>query len=296
MKTRDINIRDPFILLHEGTYYLYGTRSATCWGMADGFDCYVSTDREEWEGPHVVFHRPEGYFADRFYWAPECYAYRGAFYLVTTLGGTDRKKGIYVLHSADPTGPFTPYGDELTPPDWASIDGTLHFEDGVPYLVFSHSFEDTPDGDMCVCRLKEDLSGAAGEPSVLFSAAEAPWANPVPFAKEEFGKDGDVYFTDGPCLTVLPSVGLCMIWSSWGTRGYAVGVAVSESGKVLGPWRQLPQPIFPENGGHGMVFQDKNSRPVFVLHYPNDKYQERPCFMDLVVEGGAIRLLRKETT
>ena len=37
-----VNIRDPYILLHEGIYYLYGTRSATCWGEADGFDCYKS--------------------------------------------------------------------------------------------------------------------------------------------------------------------------------------------------------------------------------------------------------------
>ena len=32
MKLADINIRDPFVLLHEGKYYLYGTRGATCWG------------------------------------------------------------------------------------------------------------------------------------------------------------------------------------------------------------------------------------------------------------------------
>ena len=29
MKTEEVNIRDPYILLHEGVYYLYGTRSAT---------------------------------------------------------------------------------------------------------------------------------------------------------------------------------------------------------------------------------------------------------------------------
>ena len=32
----------------------------------------------------------------------------------------------------------------------------------------------------------------------LFSAAEAPWARPIPFAKAEFDMGGDVYFTDGP--------------------------------------------------------------------------------------------------
>lgn len=30
MHTSEINIRDPFVLLHEGVYYLYGTRSETC--------------------------------------------------------------------------------------------------------------------------------------------------------------------------------------------------------------------------------------------------------------------------
>ena len=101
MKITDINIRDPFILLHDNKYYLYGTRSATCWGPADGFDCYISSDREEWEGPVEIFHRPEGFFADAFYWAPECYEYNGKFYLVSTLGTLDnsRKKGTYILRA-----------------------------------------------------------------------------------------------------------------------------------------------------------------------------------------------------
>lgn len=38
MKTAEINIRDPFVLLYGETYYLYGTRGATCWGPATGFD------------------------------------------------------------------------------------------------------------------------------------------------------------------------------------------------------------------------------------------------------------------
>ena len=58
MKTNGINIRDPFVLAHGGKYYMYGTRSATCWGPADGFDCYVSADLEDWEGPVEIFRRP----------------------------------------------------------------------------------------------------------------------------------------------------------------------------------------------------------------------------------------------
>ena len=31
MKFNEIHIRDPFILPHEGTYYLYGTRGKNAW-------------------------------------------------------------------------------------------------------------------------------------------------------------------------------------------------------------------------------------------------------------------------
>ena len=290
MKRTDINIRDPFVLLHEGRYYLYGTRSETCWGLADGFDCYVSDDLENWDGPIEIFRRPEGFWADRAYWAPECVAYRGEFYLITTLGAEDRKKGIYALKASAPTGPFAPYGGRLTPESWSCIDGTLYFEDGTPYLIFSHSFEDDPRGDMCAVPLKDDLSAAAGDCVTLFSAHEAPWAKPVPFAKAEFGMDGDVYFTDGPCVIKLPDGTLRMTWSSWGTNGYAVGVAASESGRMKGPWRQLETPLYPENGGHGMIFYDKSGQMYFTLHTPNDKYLERPVFLKAKADAGTLVL------
>lgn len=289
MKNSDINIRDPYVLVHEGKYYLYGTRSETCWGPADGFDCYVSDDMENWEGPVEIFHRPEGFWADRFYWAPECVYHGGKFCLVTTLGSEDRKKGIYVLKSDSPTGPFEPASECLTPADWTCIDGTVFFEDGVPYLIFSHSFEDDPKGDMCILPLSDDLCSATGEVTTIFSAGEAPWANPVPFAKAEFGMDGDVYFTDGPCLVKMEK-GLYMTWSSWGTNGYAVGIAVSESCRLAGPWKQLAKPLYPENGGHGMVFTDVNGQLYFTLHTPNDKYMERPVFMKMKEEDGTLVL------
>ena len=295
MKTNEINIRDPYVLLHEDRYYLYGTRSESCWGEADGFDCYVSADRENWEGPVEIFHRPEGFWADRAYWAPECVCYRDAFFLITTLGAADRKKGVYVLRSDSPLGPFAPYGVCLTPEDWSCIDGTLFFEEGQPWLIFSHSFEDDPKGDMCLLPLKEDLSAAVGEPVTLFSAAEAPWARPVPFAKAEFGMDGDVYFTDGPCVKKLHDGELIMTWSSWSEQAYAVGVAMSENGRVRGPWRQLGTPLYPANGGHGMIFTEKDGSLCFTLHTPNDKYLERPAFYQ--VEGGCaadLKLRRDE--
>jgi hypothetical protein len=250
----------------------------------------VSDNLEDWDGPFEIFHRPEGFFADREYWAPECIYYNGAFYLITTFGAQNVKKGIYILKSDKPTGPFEVYSDCLTPSDWVCIDGTVYFEGDTPVLIFSHSFEDTPDGDMCMLKLSKDLTKSLGEPVKLFSAGEALWAKPVPFAKAEFGMDGDVYFTDGPCVIKADVGKLCMTWSSWGECGYAVGVAVSESGLVKGPWKQMVSPIFAVNGGHGMIFKDKNNILRFALHYPNDKYKEHPIFTELVFEQGKLQL------
>jgi len=269
---------------------MYGTRSETCWGVADGFDCFISDDLVNWEGPIEIFHKPEGFFADQSYWAPECYYYDGGFYLVTTFAGKGVKKGIYILKADQPTGPFSLYGQRITPQDWACIDGTLYFEEGHPYLVFSHSFEDNPNGDMCMLKLADDLSVAAGAPVDLFSAADVPWANPVPFAKEEMGIDGDIFFTDGPGVIRHPDGMLCMAWSSWGTNGYAVGQAISLSGRIAGPWQHCKKTIFPENGGHGMFFVARGGEVYYALHYPNDKYAERTLFKKVVFENHGISL------
>ena len=281
MKASEFIIRDPFILLHEDTYYLYGSRSETVWSdQADGFDCYKSTDLENWEGPIEIFHRSQGFWADRCYWAPECMEHHNAFYLITTLASKDRKKGIYILKSDHPEGPFQPYSERLTPQDWTCIDGTVYQDGEKMYLVYSHSFEDSPSGDMCCQELSPDLRNTVSEPRLLFQAAQARWAKPVPFAKAEFGMDGDVYFTDGPFLFQKDGT-LYMTWSSWGTSGYAVGLAYSDTGHVDGTWHQIDQPFFPENGGHGMAFLDKNGKLWFTLHFPNDKYQEHVTFIEL---------------
>ncbi len=293
LKTNEINVRDPYVLLHDNVYYLYGTRSQTCWGPADGFDCYTSRDLENWDGPFEIFHRPDGFFADRCYWAPECYEFEGKFYLITTLGCEDRKKGIYVLCSDSPLGPFVPTGDQpLTPPDWTCIDGSLFWDEhGTPYLLFSHAFEDDPRGAMCALELTSDLLNAADEPITLFYAGEAPWATPVPFAKAEFGMDGDVYFTDGPCAFRQNDGSILLLWASWSDCGYGVGAAVSKSGGINGPWEQLPEKVFPGNGGHGMLFQTIEGKSLYTLHYPNDFGKEHPVFLPVCQEDGTLRLI-----
>ncbi len=282
MRLEEINIRDPFIMLDNDSYYLYGTRGQTCWGKADGFDCYKSSDLESWEGPIEIFHRPEGFEMDQNYWAPECYKKGDSYYLLTTFGSEKTKKGIYVLKSDKPEGPFEIYSDRLTPQDWTCIDATLYFEGNHTYMVYSHSFEDgNYDGDICMQEVSEDLTKNITEPVVLISAAQAPWPKPFPFAKEEFGIDQPVYFTDGPFLLKDDQGILHMYWSSWCTKGYAVGETVSENGQISGPWSHRDKLIFPEDGGHGMAFLTKEGQLLYTLHNPNEKGKEHPIFINL---------------
>lgn len=290
MKRQDIIVRDPYILVHNQTYYLYGTRSQTTWSDAEGFDCYVSKDLENWEGPIEVFKRDKQFFATQNFWAPEVYYYKDQFLMVTTFGAPDRNKGVYVLASSQPTGPFQLIGERLTPEQAASIDGTLYFEQDQAYLIYSHSFETSVSGDMCLVPLNDDLTAPIAEPLVLFSAPEASWAKPVPFAKAEFGIDGDVYFTDGPSVFKDADGSLYMSWSSWGTKGYAVGLSFSKTGRLTGPWEHIKTPIFSENGGHGMVFTDLEGYLRFAYHFPNDHLKEVPQFDYLNKRNGHYQL------
>lgn len=293
MKTNEINIRDPYILCHEERYYLYGTRSATTWGLADGFDCYVSEDLENWQGPIEIFHNDGDFWADRCYWAPECYYYKGSFYLVASFRSADRNLGTQILIADSPTGPFHPHSDgPVTPKDWNCLDGTLYFSaNGTPYMIFGHSFEDNPNGEMHAIELTRDLRAAVDQPKLLFEASTAPWSVPIPFAKKEFGIDGDVYFVDGPCMYRTDSGKLLMLWSSWGAKGYAVGMAYSDNGEIDGKWHHLETPLYGENGGHGMLFQSKAKEWKYALHYPNDLYKERPQFKSVKEVNDALLLV-----
>ena len=41
MLCSEIQIRDPYVVLLDGKYYLYGTTGNNCWGEGYGFDAYI---------------------------------------------------------------------------------------------------------------------------------------------------------------------------------------------------------------------------------------------------------------
>ncbi len=278
MKCSDINIRDPFVLYEDGKYYLYGSRGSETWGLCTGLDVYVSEDLETFSDPIEVFTKPEGFWSDRNFWAPEVHKYGGAYYMFVSFFAEDKMRGTQILKAESPLGPFKPHSDgPVTPADWMCLDGTLHIENGTPYMVFCHEWVQIHDGEMCVIELSKDLTRAVGEPKVLFKASSLPGVATV---GEQKG-----YVTDGPFMYRTKSERLLMIWSSFGADGYCEAISYSDNGSVLGNWSHDTRYLFSKDGGHGMLFYDKDSKLKFAFHQPNNpRCAERPHFADVKEE------------
>lgn len=280
LKNADIHIRDPFVLpvAEEQRYYLYGTTGAEAWaGPASGIDYYTGDDLENWEGPFPAFRPPAGFWADRNFWAPEVHHYRGRYFMFASFKAENVCRGTQILAADSPRGPFLPISaGPVTPRDWECLDGTL-FVDAreQPWIVFCHEWVQVGDGEVCALRLSDDLTTAVGEPHLLFKASEAPWA------QELNSKNRKGYVTDGPWLHRLSSGDLLMLWSSFSSGGYTIGVARSASGDILGPWRQNPEPLYAGDGGHCMVFRRFDGTLTLALHRPNPSPDERPHFIPL---------------
>jgi hypothetical protein len=130
------------------------------------------------------------------------------------------------------------------------------------------------------------LSEIVGEARVLFKASDASWTP----------RGRDRYVTDGPALHRSHSGRLFMLWSSFTDTGYTTGIAVSDSGTVVGPWRHHPEPLFRKDGGHAMIFRDLDGRLHVALHSPNRSPDERCRLFPLEDTGETLRLRNEAET
>ncbi|MDR1773063.1 MAG: glycoside hydrolase family 43 protein [Hungatella sp.] len=279
MNLERINIRDPFILVNEGKYYMYGTRAETCWTSATGFDCYIGEDLENWNGPYEVFHKPEGFWADLNCWAPEVHKYNGSYYMFATFKDSHSHGGTAILKADHPLGPFILHSEkQITPHDWECIDGTFYVSpEGKPYMVFVHEWVQISDGSICAVELSLDLKQAVSEPRLLFHASEAKaWIVPV-----KNKRPGTNYVTDGPFLYRTKSGRLILLWSSFGKEGYTQALAYSSNGDITGKWTQDDRLLFEKDGGHGMIFKNLSGELYLTLHTPNEHLKEHPVFYKL---------------
>ena len=303
----DIRIRDPFVVADKktGKYYMVAQMDNRLTGNGDskkpkGVEVYISENLIHWTQPKTVLLLPQDFWGRKMVWAPEVHTYKGKYYLFVTITsdalhthlkkpkGQNRwpafhKRGTQIFVSQTLEGPFKWFDNKPhTPENWMALDGTLWEEDGKPYMIFCHEWVEIQDGTMDYVQLKEDLSAPVGKPQRMFKASEAAWV-----------QRNNSYITDGCYLYRTKTGKLLMIWSSSGPKGYAIGIAKSQSGKLKGPWRHQRKLLFEENGGHGMIFKDLEGDLRIVLHQPNSPAgKERAKFYKLEDKGNTLKLIK----
>ncbi len=265
LKSEEILVRDPYILAHDGKYYMYGT----CLSDGAGYGCCVSEDLENWSERIQIYTPEAGSDAIADFWAPECHYYNGGFYLFATYRSQQSgKRGTAVFKADSPIGPFSLWSDgHATPKERDCIDGTLYIdESGQPWMVYVNEWTSNADGvgEMAAAKLSDDLKSLISEPIVLFRANKHIWTGVIN------------HVTDGPFLYKTKNGRLIMLWSNGAkSGGYAVGMAASDNGRLDGNWIHYPIAFYKKgndnqyDGGHPMLFKTFEGQLMMSIHSPN---------------------------
>ena len=286
VKREDVRVRDPYILVYDGKYYMYGT----C--LSNG----VSEDLENWSDRIQIFTPEDNSDMEADFWAPECHYYNGSFYLFATYRSkASGKRGTAIFKSESPTGPFELWSDgHITPKAIDCIDGTLYIDkNGQPWMVYVNEWTSSPDevGEMAAAKMSADLKEFISEPIVLFRARKHIWTT------------GSV--TDGPAFYRTENGRLIMLWSNLSkSGGYAVGMAVSDNGEIDGNWIHYPEAFyergdfFEYDGGHPMIFYTLDGQLTMSIHSPNGETNgvfETAKFLELEDTGDMLKIKEKYT-
>ena len=291
MRTDEIQIRDPFIVVEkeEYRYYLFGSTDKEVWGAGHSFEAYYSADLKNWNGPYTAFLPDKEFWSNFNFWAPEVHEYRGKYYMFASFKMPEVCRGSQILVSDTILGPYRPLTQKpITPRDWECLDATLYIDkNGKPYMVFCREWVQVCDGEIYYMALSDDLKKPISEPKRMFKASDALWS--APFESELHPGKG-CYVTDGPFFYRGCTGDLYMLWSTNGYEGYTIGVAKSDNGEITGCFVQEENPLFGKDGGHGMLFETLDGRLMLTIHSPNQTPNERPVFFPIVEEAGRLIL------
>ena len=262
-----VNFGDPFIVLHENTYYAYGTNAD------NGIEVYTSDDLEYWTKAKDLALKSQDTWGTRWYWAPEEYyvAAKSKFFMYYSAD-----EHICVATSDSPLGPFK---QEIKKPMLESekaIDNSLFIDsDGKPYLYFDR-FNDGL--NVWVAALEEDLQTIKMETLKSCIRLSQKWEEVWPRVNEGpfVIKHKDLYY-------------MTYSANSYESPFYGIGFATASS--PTGPWTKYAgNPILQKPGdlvgvGHNAIFRDKAGKLRTVFHAHKSKSSIHPRGMYIADVG-----------
>jgi beta-xylosidase len=259
---------DPFVLCHEGVYYLYHTGRT-------GIPLYTSRDLVNWTYEGVVLEASgaPGHWAQIDLWAPEVLYHGGLFYMYVAGTrrredgrGDDQERRQGIARAESPRGPFR--WDPAPLVNTWSIDGhPFRDEDGSLWLFYNIRTE--------ASRYWDGTTGCGNVVDRL-PAPDRLEGMPVPVAfpnkRWEGNKEGTWYWNEGP--TVLKRRGLYYQMYSGGFYAddtYGVGFATAPAPR--GPWTKYPGNPILRTGrgilgpGHHCVVKGPDGVTPYVVYH-----------------------------
>jgi beta-xylosidase len=260
----DIDVADPFVLTHDGTYYLYGTSAR------DGYKVWSSKDLVHWTAHGYCFRRNANTWGRDLFWAPSALYRDGKFYLYYSCRGRvapgQNSHRICVAVADSPLGPFKEARTPLFDIGQATIDAHPFVDDdGKGYIYYSldHAENRTADGknisELYVLPLAPDL----------LSVPEA--AKPTFCSRPDTAWEGSEW-NEAPYVFKYDDTYVLM----YSARGffdprYSVGYATARS--PLGPWTKAPEnPVLRRTDdvsgtGHNCVARSPDGTEWFCVYH-----------------------------
>ena len=272
---KDIRIRDPFVFVEDGKYYLLGTTGEDLWGKGSDMTLYVSEDLVYFEKKCTMVD-PALLESYKCIWAPELHKYNGEYYLFLTLHRDDIGRGTMIFVSDHLDSNFKMLsGKFITPDGWECIDATMIVHENIPYLSFSNGWwgpvSEKCDGSLFMGKLSDDLTHLVEEPHQIVSGKRTPGAIAIGDEVKGYIAEGPWVYEDNGKIVVL--------WSGHTKNGYAIFKNVSSTG-IYGEF-VYEKTLFDRNGGHCMRFTDLNGMHWVTLHRPNTSPDERMALLSV---------------
>lgn len=273
------SVRDPMVVLHNDRYYLVATTEPYWSGVNPGVKMWSSPDLIDWtyEGLMVDASKiPEDAPCKDRFWAPEIFVGKNKFFITFNATNSSEKFNArlksYVAFSDNIKGPYTVIPKPLVEVESSTNDAHLFRDDDGTVWLFCNL-----EGSIIAQRFDEDTASTYGDYITLIrKGEEGSW--------DSIGIEGSF---------VVKRDGKLYLWYSSWTRGYEMGIAVSEG--MDKPFVKMEcNPVIscsnPESGndstdvatcGHNSCLRLKDGRDVVIYHGNISGKKESICIEEI---------------
>jgi arabinan endo-1,5-alpha-L-arabinosidase len=267
---------DPFVLVHEAGYTMYGTAPDGLLSNGRAFQTLHSDDLVHWRDLGGALEPLPGAADGTEYWAPEVMTAHGRFWMYYSAGVGDEGHHLRVAVSDFPEGPFLDTGTNLTPDlDFAIDPSPFVDQNGLRWLYFAtdHLHGERPGTVLAVAPMHTPTH--LGKRRIILTAF-TDWQR-YQANRLMYGERRDWHTLEGPTVVHRDgSYWMTYSGGNWHNAGYGVGLAAAPAPQ--GPWVAMgdgasllsTESLGLVGPGHNSLFTGHDGRTYAVFHAWDD--------------------------